>query len=469
MTITLRNYQEDLVKNARANFIAGKRNQLLVLPTGGGKTVCFSYMAGAAKAKGLRVWILAHRVELLEQISRTLDSFNVEHAMIAAGYPGNRHAQVQVASVFTLARRLDRYDPADLIICDEAHHAIAASTWGNVIKACPNARLLGVTATPVRLSGEGLNDLFECMVQGPTVKQLIEMGALSPYRLFAPAGVDLSGVHTKMGDFVRSELVDAMNKRSITGDAVAHYQRLAPGKRAICFCCSVEHAENVAAQFREAGITASSIDGGMDKVLRQQVLASFSSGDILVLTSCDLVSEGFDVPAIEAAILLRPTKSLGLYLQQVGRALRIFPGKDEAIILDHANAVRTHGFPDDDRAWSLQGSEKRKNAKKSEIPVKSCPQCFATVPSAVTHCGCGHEFQVVSREIEEVEGDLVEMTAEAREQLRQQAIKQKKQDQGRAQTFEDLVKIGRARGIKRVELWARHILRARAAKEAQRR
>ena len=469
MTITLRNYQDDLVKNARANFIAGKRRQLLVLPTGGGKTVCFSYMAGAAKSKGLRVWILAHRVELLEQISRTLTSFNVDHAMIAAGYPGNRHAQVQVASVFTLARRLDRYDPADLIIVDEAHHAIAASTWGNVIKACPNARLLGVTATPVRLSGEGLNDLFECMVQGPTVKELIDMKALSPYRLFAPAGVDLSGVHTKMGDFVRSELVEAMNKRSITGDAVAHYKRLAPGKRAICFCCSVEHAENVAAQFREAGITAASIDGSMDKVLRQQVLASFSSGDILVLTSCDLVSEGFDVPAIEVAILLRPTKSLGLYLQQVGRALRIFPGKDEAIILDHANAVRTHGFPDDDRAWSLQGSEKRKNAKKSEVPVKGCPVCFATVPSAVTHCSCGHEFQVVAREIEEVEGDLVEMTPEARAQLREKAIKQRKQEQGRSQTFEDLVRIGKARGMKRAELWAKHVLRARAAKEAQKR
>jgi len=467
MTITLRNYQNKLIEDTRANFIAGKRRQLLVLPTGGGKTVCFSYMAGAAKDKGLRVWILAHRVELLEQISRTLSGFNVEHGMIAAGYPGNWRAQVQVASVFTLARRLDRYQPADLIIVDEAHHAIAASTWGSVIKACPNARLLGVTATPIRLSGEGLNDLFECMVQGPTVKELIDMNALSPYRLFAPAGVDLSGVHTKMGDFVRSELVDAMNKRSITGDAVSHYQRLAPGKRAICFCCSIEHAENVAAQFREAGITAASIDGSMDKVLRQQVLASFSSGDILVLTSCDLVSEGFDVPAIEVAILLRPTKSLGLYLQQVGRALRIFPGKDEAIILDHANAVRTHGFPDDDRDWSLLGSEKRKNTKKSETPVKSCPVCFATVPSAVTDCQCGHHFEPVAREIEEVEGDLVEMTKEARDQLREQAIKQRKMEQGRSQTEADLIRIGYARGMKRPELWARHVLRARAAKEAQ--
>jgi superfamily II DNA or RNA helicase len=456
--ITLRSYQGTLVERTRANFILGKRNQLLVLPTGGGKTVCFSYMAGAAKSKGLTVWILAHRVELLEQISRTLRDFGIAHGMIAPGYLGDRRQQVQVASVFTLARRLDRYEKPDLIIVDEAHHAISKSTWGMVIKANPQAKLLGVTATPIRLSGEGLGDLFECMVQGPTVAELIEQGALSPYRLFAPAGVDLSGVHSKMGDFVRGELAEAMNKRSITGDAVSHYRKLADGKRAVAFCVSVEHAEHVAAQFREAGIPAASIDGGMDKVLRQSVLASFSAGDLRVLTSCDLISEGFDVPAIEVAILLRPTQSLGLYLQQVGRCLRVFPGKTEAIILDHAGNVKRHGLPDEDRIWTLEGKAKKRKSKPTEVPVKTCPKCFATVASAATDCACGHHFEPVERKIEHVDGELQEIDPAA-------ARREARIEQGRAQTEQDLVAIGRARGMKRPELWARHVLRARHAKE----
>ncbi|CAB4199679.1 SSL2 DNA or RNA helicases of superfamily II [uncultured Caudovirales phage] len=460
MSIVLRPYQNTLVERTRANFIVGRKRQLLVLPTGGGKTVCFSYMAGAAKGKGLNVWILAHRVELLEQISKTLTDFGIKHGMIAPGFLGDRRQQVQVASVFTLARRLDRYDAPDLIIVDEAHHAISKSTWGTVINTFPNARLLGVTATPIRLSGEGLGDLFQCMVQGPTVTDLIEQGALSPYRLFAPAGVDLEGVHSRMGDFVRGELADAMNKRSITGDAVTHYQKLARGKRAIAFCVSVEHAEHVAAQFREAGIPAASIDGGMDKALRRAVLASFTAGDLMVLTSCDLVSEGFDVPAIEVAILLRPTQSLGLYLQQVGRALRTFPGKAEAIILDHAGNVKRHGLPDEDRIWSLDGKVKKRASKPSEVPVKTCPQCFATVASASTDCLCGHHFAPVARVIDQVEGNLEEVNVE-------QAKREARAMQGRAQTESDLVELGKSRGMKRPELWARHVIRARHAKEAR--
>jgi DNA repair protein RadD len=458
VSITLRPYQNTIIERARANFLVGKRSQLLVLPTGGGKTVCFSFMAARAIEKGLRVWILAHRVELLDQISRTLTSFGVPHGMVAPGYMGDRRKPVQVASVFTLVRRLDRYDAPDLIIVDEAHHAISESTWGRVITAFPNAKLLGVTATPIRLSGEGLGDLFQSMVVGPSMRELIELGALSPYRLFAPAGVDLSGVHSRMGDFVRGEIEAAMDKPSITGDAVKHYQKLAPGRRAVAFCVSVEHAVHVAEQFRAAGISAQAIDGGMDRTLRASVLSEFSKGRIQVLASCDLISEGFDVPAIEAAILLRPTQSLGLYLQQVGRALRTFPGKTEAIILDHAGNVARHGLPDEERAWSLDGSPKKKGAQKSEVPVKTCGACFATVHSAATHCACGFEFPVQRREVEHKDGELQEIDLAT-------AVRQRRQEQGRAQTEADLVAIGRSRGMKRPELWARHVLRARAAKQ----
>jgi superfamily II DNA or RNA helicase len=460
MSFVLRPYQNTLIERARENFIAGKRSMLLVLPTGGGKTVCFSHMAGRAVEKGLRVWILAHRVELLEQIARTLREFGVPHGIIAPSYISDRRQPVQVASVFTLARRLDRYEAPDLIIVDEAHHAISDSTWGRVIKAYPNAKLLGVTATPIRLSGEGLGDLFEKMVQGPTMRELIELGALSPYRLFAPAGVDLDGVHSRMGDFVRGELAAAVDKPKITGSAVEHYKKLAPGKRAVAFCVSVEHAVHVAEQFRADGISAQAIDGGMDRVLRASVLSDFSAGRIQVLASCDLISEGFDVPAIEAAILLRPTQSLGLYLQQVGRALRTFKGKDEAIILDHAGNVARHGLPDEEREWSLEGSPKKKGPKKSEVPVKTCGSCFATVHAAATHCSCGFEFPVAKREVEHVDGNLQEIDLST-------VVRQRKQEQGRAQSEADLVALGRSRGMKRPELWARHVMKARAAKQAR--
>lgn len=461
MTITLRPYQNTLIERTRANFIAGKTSQLLVLPTGGGKTICFSYMASKAVEKNLRVWILAHRVELLEQISRTLSVFNVAHGMVAPGYMADRRKQVQVASVFTMVRRLDRYEAPDLIIVDEAHHAISDSTWGKVITAFPNAKLLGVTATPIRLSGEGLGDLFQCMVQGPTMRELIDLNALSPYRLFAPAGVDLTGVHTRMGDFVRGELEAAVDKPSVTGDAVAHYKRLANGKRAVAFCVSVAHANHVAEQFRGAGIEAQAIDGSMERGLRQSLLKEFADGKIKVITSCDLISEGFDVPSIEAAILLRPTQSLGLYLQQVGRALRTFEGKSEAIILDHAGNVKRHGLPDEERAWSLTGAAKKKAQKKSEVPIKTCGSCFATVAAAATHCSCGYEFPAVKREVNHVDGELQEIDLA-------KAQREKRMEQGRAQTEQDLVAIGRLRGMKRPELWARHVLRARHAKESRR-
>jgi DNA repair protein RadD len=459
MSIILRPYQNVLIERARANFLVGRRSQLLVLPTGGGKTVCFSYMAGRAVEKNLRVWILAHRVELLDQIANTLRAFGVPHGIIAPGYLGDRRQPVQVASVFTLARRLDRYDAPDLIIVDEAHHAISESTWGRVITAFPKAKLLGVTATPIRLSGEGLGDLFETMVQGPTMRELIDLGALSPYRLFAPAGLDLSGVHSRMGDFVRGELAAAVDKPSITGDAVSHYKKLAPGRRAVAFCVSVEHAVHVAEQFRAAGIPAQAIDGGMDRGVRASVLAAFSAGQVQVLASCDLISEGFDVPAIEAAILLRPTQSLGLYLQQVGRALRTFPGKQEAIILDHAGNVKRHGLPDEERVWSLDGAAKKKGAQKSEVPVKTCGQCFATVHAAATHCSCGFEFPVQRREVEHVDGELQEVDP-------REAVRMRRQEQGKAKLEAELVALGRSRGMKRPELWARHVMRARAARSS---
>lgn len=476
--IRLRPYQEQCIAGLRGAFSAGYHSPLLVSPTGSGKTVMFSYLTGRLLAAGKRVALLCHREELVDQISRTLSDFDVRHGLITAGSLYDRRLMAHVASVFTLARRMDRVAVPDYVICDEAHHCIGASTWGKVVAAWraknPALRLIGVTATPERLSGEGLGEVFDEMVLGPTTGELIELGSLAPYRLFAPhQAVDLSGVHMRGGDFARNELAGALDKPAIIGSAVGEYRAKMDGMPAVAFCVSIEHAQHTAEQFRAQGYRAMCLDGKMDKTLRRDVVRDFAAGRINVITSCDLISEGFDIPGIVGAILLRPTWSLALYLQQVGRALRTAPGKDAAIILDHVGNAARHGLPDDPRNWSLLGREERKKKKgEQEVATRQCMPweqapgrmvggCYAVSPAAASKCReCGAPFQVKSRVIEEVAGTLseVEIAKMRRTAAREQAA---------AKTLEDLIEVGRARGFRSPEGWARHIVAARQAKEAR--
>jgi DNA repair protein RadD len=462
MPVELRPYQKKLVEDVRAAFRAGKRSPLIVLPTGGGKTVVFCHMVRAAYDKGLRVLILAHRVELLDQISRALTREDVPHAVVSPGYQPDRRQRVQVASVFAYVRCMDRYDEPQLIVCDECHHAIPDSTWGRILQNHHKAKVAGVTATPIRLSADGLGDIFDVMVHGPSMAELIQMGSLSRYRVFSPPEqLDLSGMRSRAGDYVRGDIEELMSKPMIVGSTVEHYKKITPGRRAVAFCVSVKHAESVAQSFRDAGISAQSIDGGMDRTLRSTMLSSFEAGDIKVITSCDIISEGFDVPAIEVVILLRPTKSLGLYLQQVGRGLRVFPGKTEAVIFDHVNAYRTHGAPDAHRVWSLAGAEKQSRGA-SETSVRICPVCFSPNPSIRPVCGiCSHEFEVKPREVEQVEGELEEIALVA------EAAKKTRIAQGTSKTRDDLIALGRSRGHASPERWADYILAGRARKKAR--
>ena len=463
MIPVLRAYQTAAYNSLRENMRRGIRRQLLVMPTGSGKTCTFSFLAAQARAKSKRIGILCHRVELLTQISGALTSFEVPHAIVAPGYIPDRKASVQVASVFALARRLDRYPQFDVIIVDEAHHAIAGSTWGNILAANPAAFVVGVTATPQRLGGEGLRSFFDEMVLGPSTAQLISDGWLSPYRLFAPSGINVEGMHSRAGDFVRAELEAAADKPSITGDAVSHYRRLAYGKRALAFCVSIKHAIHVAEQFRSAGIVATHIDGGMDKGARNFAIQEFTAGRVQVLTSCDLVSEGFDCPAIECAILLRPTQSLALYLQQVGRSLRLYDGKKEAIILDHSNNVARHGLPDQEREWTLDGAARGEKKQTNVVPIKQCPMCFSTVVAHSSVCRhCGHQFVAEGREVEHREGELSEVT-----RIQEAEKKARRSAQGRAQSLEALVGIAMARGYRRPHLWARAVFQGRIRKDAR--
>jgi DNA repair protein RadD len=462
--ITLRPYQSEAIEALRGSFRAGHHSPLLVMPTGAGKTVCFSYLTQRLTASGKRVAILVHRDELIRQVSDTLTAFDVRHGLIAAGALYDRRQLAHVASVFALARRLDRVEVPDYVICDEAHHCIAGSSWGKAVthwrQANPALRVIGVTATPERLSGEGLGEVFDSMLLGPTVRQLIDLGALSEYRMFAPRqAVDLSGIARRGGDFARGEAAAAMDKPAIHGDAVSHYRRHCDGAPAVAFCVSVEHAEHVAEAFRGAGYRSASIDGTMPREIRRGILDEFSRGALNVLTSCDLISEGFDVPGIAAAILLRPTQSLALYLQQVGRALRTAPGKAHATILDHVGNSARHGAPCAHREWSLIGrSEAARKSKAGEAAVRQCQSCFAVSPAAASKCReCGTAFPVVRREVEQVEGELSEVEVA---RMRVEA----KRAQAAAQTLEDLIAEGQRRGFKNPQGWARHVWQGRMKK-----
>lgn len=416
MNITLRDYQNQAVDNVRAALRRGSRAPLLVLPTGGGKTIVFCYIAERASLRGKRVLILVHRQELLRQTSEKLDMFGVDHGLIAAGHSMNAHP-VQVASVQTLVRRLDRLPPPDLIVIDEAHHAVAGS-WAKILRAFPNSQLLGVTATPMRHDGKGLGvqsgGFFDSLVEGPTVADLISQGYLSQPVVYAPpSGVDLSGVKTRGGDYERGETAHRMDKPTITGCAIDHYLRVCNGMPAIAFCATVEHAAHVAEQFKDAGIPAESLDGTMTDAVRKHRIQALGKGQIKVLTSCEIISEGTDIPIVGAAILLRPTKSTGLFLQQVGRALRPFEGKSHSVILDHVGNCYRHGLPDDVREWSLDGyrgagSEKNKD---NGPQIRQCERCYAVYSMGASCCPqCGHVNRKRKSELKQVEGELQQVT-----------------------------------------------------------
>lgn len=467
MSVTLRPYQDAAIQGLRDAFAAGYHSPLLVLPTGGGKTVTFSFMASRLAANGKRLVILVHRDELVDQVSETLARFDVPHGYIAAGRLYDKRHRVHVASVQTLARRMDRVAVPDYVICDEAHHCIGASTWGKVVaewrRANPALRLIGVTATPERLSGEGLGEVFDEMVLGPSTRELIDLGALAEYRLFAPSQqLDLSGVKSRMGDFIRGEVAAKVDKPAIIGSAVGEYRAKLNGAPAVAFCVSIEHAEHVAEQFRAQGFRAAKLDGTMDRGVRRELVRDFGRGVIQILTSVDVISEGFDVPGIVGAILLRPTQSLGLYLQQVGRALRTAPGKEAAILLDHVGNSTRHGLPDDARDWSLLGRERGKRGAKDpdDVAVRQCGKCYAMSPATASACrDCGAPFPVKARTIEEVDGTLseVEIARIKRDAKREQAA---------AQTLEDLIKLGTSRGYKNAVGWAKHLFAARAGRRA---
>lgn len=452
--IILRGYQSRLIEAAKNAMLNGKSRPLIVAPTGSGKTVLFSAFTKRACSKGRRVLILAHRDELLDQISQTLSAFKVPHGFFSRSRGYDIQSQVQVGSCFTVARRLDQLPRPDLIIVDEAHHAAKSSTWEKILSYY-NTWTLGVTATPCRLSGEPLGEVFDEMLIGPATADLISQGYLSDFKIFAPATVDTSTLKMSMGDFNKTQLSELMDKPTIVGSAVSEYKRHLNGKQAAVYCVSVEHAQNTAAEFRARGISSACIYGGMKTDERRDIVDNFRKGRLKVITNCGILTEGFDIPGLEGVIMLRPTASLSLYMQMVGRALRTFSGKTHAIILDHSGNVQRHGFPDDSREWSLYS--KVSPVKKSDAAesVRICEKCFAAFKSIQRVCPyCGHEAPV-----KPVRPPT--LTAGELKELKREQVASRKKEQGSYQTEQQLIELGIKRGYKRPRLWAKHVMRGR--------
>jgi superfamily II DNA or RNA helicase len=386
MKPSLRPYQIDNLNRIYDALNDGAERVLYQAPTGSGKTVLFADMIADYAGAGKRALVLGHRDEIVQQISASLDTLAVDHGIIAPGYPetGDR---VQVASVFTAVRRLDRLRPPRLLVIDEAHHAVA-STWQRIIAALPDTDIVGVTATPRRLDGKPLDDVFKALVVGPSIASLIDDGWLAPVTVFTPPrNPDLSHVRIRAGDYAVDELSAVMSHGMIVRAAVAEYERLCADSPAIAFCVDIAHSKLVAGAFCERGYRAEHVDGDTPRQQRRDLIAALGEGRIDLLCNCGLISEGLDVPGVVAAILLRPTKSLALYLQMVGRALRPANGKAKAFVLDHAGNVYQHGLPTARRRWSLHGRLSQTNEGNA---LTRCPNCGAMNERGAEQCdACG--------------------------------------------------------------------------------
>ena len=471
--INLRDYQRDLIRNIHQAFTGGYHAVLGQAPTGAGKTVIFSYITDGAIKQSNKTVILVHRQELILQTALALGKFQIPHKIIAPQSVIKTAAQIQykefgrnyidfnspcvVASVQTLGRKLDEYkNYFNFIITDECHHAVAGQ-WRNITDANPHAYLLGLSATPERLDGKGLGvecgGVYETLVLGPSVRSLIEQGYLSQPRVFAPP-IDFNSdsLKTIAGDYDVKQMAEMLDRPQIIGDAVKHYAKICPNMPAIAFCATIEHAQHTAEQFCQAGFKFKSIDGTMSDYERRDAIEGLGSGRYDGLTSCNIISEGTDIPVVGCAIFLRKTKSLGLYLQQAGRVLRPYSGKKYSIILDHVRNVEMHGFPDDDREWSLEGRKKRNRQDGEQLFVRTCLNCYACYPSKLKACPvCGCENATKTRqEIEYIDAELLEMK-------RQERIDERKH----AFAFSQLLEIGKRRGYKNPYAWAKIVLNSR--------
>lgn len=359
----LRDYQQDLVSKIYSQWQQGDRRVMAQCPTGGGKTICFTEIARQFIERGGRVLILAHRQELIIQAANKIrDIIGIEPGIVKAGFKPDFDSSVQVGSVQSVVSktRLKHLADIDLIIVDEVHHFNLKNSYGKILSQFFNAYVLGVTATPKRLDGKGFEDYFDSLVCGIQTKELIDRRYLSTFKLFAAENqMSTDGVKTRTGDYSLSQLAEQNNVIELAGNLIDTYRTYADGLKTIVFAINVEHSKAIASAYNSAGISAAHLDGTYSNDERQATLKRFAEGEIKVLSNCALFTEGFDLPTLEAVQIARPTQSLSLWLQMVGRVLRPSAGKELALILDHTNNYMVHGLPDRPRIWTLDGKPEK--------------------------------------------------------------------------------------------------------------
>jgi len=380
-------------------------------------------MALALARNGVR-----HGVFAPPAVIRNIVQIQVAELGYSYYYP---HAPVRVAGVDTLIRH-DGRDPwfqqVGLWIQDEAHHVLKDNKWGRATRMFPNARGLGVTATAVRADGKGLgrdaDGVFDDIVLGPTMRDLIQQGFLTRYRIFVPPS-DLRLVDVPVaagGDYQNEALRKVVHAAKITGNVVNHYLRLARGKRGITFTVDVESAIEMAEAYRQAGVPAEAISGKTPDQMRMQTLRRFAAGEILQIVNCDIFGEGFDCPALEVVSFARPTLSYGLYCQQFGRVMRPMPDKEYGIVIDHVGNVVAHGLPDAPRQWSLARRERGTRGLRPDdvIPLRICTNCEAAYERILRVCPyCDTPFVPAGRgTVQQVDGHLIELEPRVLAQMR---------------------------------------------------
>lgn len=428
--MNLRPYQLQAMNDIRKQYATGHRSPVLVANCGWGKSCTAAEIARISTDKGNRVLVIAHRVELIEQLQETFDWW---------GVPRDR---CDIMMVQSATRRLDRLPEYDFIICDESHHGVC-STYQRIFQHYPHARRLLLTATPERTNGQGLADIADCMVQSVSVRWLIEHQYLAPFEYYAPAElINADQLRTVQGDYDNKQAAQMLDKPKIYGSVLENYRKYAEGKQAIVFASSVEHSKRVAEVFTQAGYTAAHMDGKTPKAERKQIMEDYRAGRLQILCNYEIVSEGVSVDGCECCILLRPTKSTILFLQSSQRCMRYAPGKI-ATILDMVGNYQRHGLPDDDREWSLQGRKKRTRQKEQNtVRARVCENCFRTYAGSGAVCPyCGHVQPKTQSEIEQDEKAELERITE-------QNKKQRRMEVGMAKTLDDLKRIAKERNYK---------------------
>lgn len=431
--IPLRDYQNELLNGVYESMSKGNKNIMVQSPAGSGKSVTMSEVARRATEKGNRVLFIVHRRELVSQIKGTFIANDVNMELCRVG---------MVQTVANRIKNGKEPTPA-IILVDEAHHSLA-KTYTDIFESFPNAFVYGFTATPYRLSNKGFTDVFDELILGKSVQWLIDNERLAPFKYYSVNLMDSDILtHNSTGDFNNDSITKAMQK-TIYGDAVTNYKKFADGKKTIIYTHNIESSINVAEKFKDNGYDALQVDGKTPKQQRELAMELFREGKVNILVNAELYGEGVDVPDCECVILLRPTESLTLFIQQTMRAMRYQPNK-QAIIIDHVGNWYRHGLPNTEHNWQehFEGSKKKKS-KNNSVPIKECPECFGVVESAYTVCPyCGCEFP----KEEQVDYDLV-LNAELEEVTEDKVFQLNLKTAEECESVEELYQLAKENGYK---------------------